>query len=388
MTSDEADALASSPAVYVHIPFCARVCPYCDFAVVAGRDDVAGRYVDAVVAEIRSAEPWRPVESVYFGGGTPSRLEPGHLARILDAIADRHGIADGSEISLEANPEDIDTQRAGDLIAAGFNRISFGVQSLDDRVLVSLGRRHTPPAALSAVRSARDAGFANVSADLIFGAPGETDESWQQSVSSALASEVDHVSCYALTVEKGTELHRRILAGAPAPDGDVQADRWETADRLLGEAGMARYEVSNWSRPGFECRYNLTVWAQGEYEAYGLGAHGFRDGVRTRNLRHLDTYLETVESGKRPLAGTETLSEWDAELDRLFVGLRRAVGVAHGPGTRAFLGDPNGVRLLEAGVVADTGDRLVVVNPLLTDWVDRVVLSLRGWEEPAGADIV
>ena len=388
MTPGEADALASSPAAYVHIPFCARVCPYCDFAVVAGRDDLADRYVDAVVAEIGRADPWRPLAAIYFGGGTPSRVDPSLLGRILEALDARHGLESGAEISLEANPEDIDIERAEDLAGVGFNRISFGMQSLDRRVLVSLGRWHTPSAGVIAVESARAAGFGNVSADLIFGTPGETDESWARSVGEALATGVDHVSCYALTVEPGTALYKEIAAGAPSPDGDIQARRWEHADEALAGAGLARYEVSNWSRPGFWCRYNLTVWAQGEYEAYGLGAHGFRHGRRARNMRHLGTYLETVEAGRRPVAGSEEISGWDAEIDRLFVGLRRSVGVAHGPGTRRVLGDPDGVRLLDGGVIADEGDRLVVTRPLLTDRVHRVVLGLQGWEEPVGADIV
>lgn len=388
MTPGEADALASAPAVYVHVPFCARVCPYCDFAVVAGRDDLAERYVAAVVAEIAMADAWKPVDSVYFGGGTPSRLHPYQLGRILEAIDARHGIAQDAEVSLEANPEDIDPDRARALLAVGFNRISFGVQSLDGQVLLSLGRNHTPSAALDAVRAANQAGFGNVSVDLIFGTPGETEESWVRSVADVIATGVHHVSCYALTVEKGTQLHREVLAGATGPDPDTQAERWEAADALLTASGLARYEVSNWARPGSECRYNLTVWAQGEYQAYGLGAHGFRDGVRTRNLRHLDTYLETVEAGRRPVAGAEEIAGWDAELDRLFVGLRRAVGVARGSGTDRLMRDPQGVRLHEAGVITEAGDRLVVAKPLLTDAVHRAVLALRGWEQPVEADIV
>lgn len=388
MTPEAADALATAPAAYVHIPFCARVCPYCEFAVVAGRDELAERYVEAVVAEIGMSERWRPLESVYLGGGTPSRVAPELLGRVLEALDARHGLAEGVEVSIEVNPEDVDRDLAARLLGVGFNRISFGVQSLDGRVLVGLGRAHTPERALRAVRDARDAGFTSVSVDLIYGTPGETDGSWRATLAAAVDAGIDHASCYALTVEKGTELLRRVRAGEPAPDPDVQADRWEAADAFLATAGFARYEASNWARPGHECRYNLTIWAQGEYEAYGVGAHGFRDGVRTRNMRHIDTYLETVESGRRPVAGAEAVTGWEAEVDRVFVGLRRAVGVAHGPGTRRLLDDPEGRRLLEAGVIADTGDRLVVARPLLTDWVHRALLGLPGWDEPAEPDIV
>lgn len=388
MTPAEADGLASAPAAYVHIPFCARVCPYCDFAVVAGKDDLAGRYVDAVVAEIERSERWFPLRSIYFGGGTPSHVEPTLLGRIIGALGSRHGVASDAEISLEANPEDFGPDKARGLIEAGFNRVSFGAQSLDRGVLVSLGRRHDPTRARTAVTVARDAGFENVSMDLIFGSPSESSESWAQSVAGAVAAGVDHVSCYALTVEPGTPLHRDVRSGAPGPDPDIQADRWEHADVALTGSGFERYEVSNWAVPGKECRYNLTVWAQGEYEAHGLGAHSYRNGVRRRNLRHLETYLATVESGSDPVAGTEEISGWDAELDRLFVGLRRAVGVAHGAGTARLASDPDGVRLFQAGVITDIRDRLVVSRPLHTDLVHRTVLGLQGWEEPVTADNV
>lgn len=382
MTPAEADDLASAPAAYIHIPFCARVCPYCDFAVVAGRDDLAERYVEAVVTEIRRSEAWAPLQSVYFGGGTPSHLDPSLLGRILEALVARHGITSDSEVSLEANPEDFTLDKGRRLRATGFNRVSFGTQSLDRRVLVALGRRHTPPQADAALGFARDAGFDNVSLDLIYGTPGESEESWAGSVARAIASGADHVSCYALTVEPGTPLAKQIRAGASSPDPDLQADRWEHAEIELSRAGLERYEVSNWAREGYECRYNMTVWSQGEYEAYGLGAHGYRRGVRRRNLRHLDTYLETVEGGGSPQAGTDTIAGWDAELDRLFVGLRRTVGVAHGPGSERLAADPDGARLFESGVVVATAERLLVKRPLLTDLVHRTVLSLRQWEEP------
>jgi putative oxygen-independent coproporphyrinogen III oxidase len=389
MTPAAADALSSSPAAYVHIPFCARVCPYCDFAVVAGREEVVDRYVAAVVAEIGMSEPWRPLEAVYLGGGTPSRLTPAQLGRILEALERRHGLAPGAEVSIEINPEDFTSDQGAGLVEVGFNRASFGVQSLDPLVLAELGRAHSPSQARDAVATARDAGFDRVSVDLIYGVVGESDESWRESVEVVLASGVDHVSCYALTVEPGTPLGRAVAAGATAPDPDIQADRWEHADRALSTAGLARYEVSNWALPGHECRYNLTVWAQGEYEAYGLGAHGFRHGRRWRNLRHLDTYLDRVETGSEPKAAEETIEGWDAEIDRLFVGLRRTVGVAHGPGSRALAEDAEGARLFGAGVVSDTGDRLVVAKPLLTDAVHRAVLGLAdGWEERPRADIV
>lgn len=378
MTPDEADAFAQSASAYVHIPFCSAVCPYCDFAVVAGQDHLVERYVDAVLSEIAMAGPWRPLDSVYFGGGTPSRVPPHLLAMILDQLDSVHGLSSEAELSVEANPEDFDETRAQGLRLAGFNRVSFGAQSFDRRVLLDLGRRHTPSHIGVAVSAARRAGFGNVSVDLIFGTPGESDVSWQSSVEHAIALEPDHVSAYALTVERGTPLGREVESGAPAPDPDVQADRYETADELLSAAGLFRYEVSNWARPGHECKYNMTVWAQGEYEAYGNGAHGFRDGRRFRNHRRLEAYLARVEAGIVPRAGEEVVAGWDAELDRLFVGLRRTVGVNHGPGTQSLLATEQGRVLQREGIIDDHGGRMRIARPLLTDAVHRSVLAQVG----------
>lgn len=375
MSPEEADVFASASAAYVHVPFCSAVCPYCDFAVVAGEDHLARRYVDAVVSEIQASVPWRPLDAVYFGGGTPSHVDPALLGEIVDGLSKRHGIASGAEVTLEANPEDFSASQASALVSLGFNRVSFGAQSLDPAVLGSLGRRHSPTQITAAVGAATAAGFGSVSIDLIFGTPGETDESWKSTLDQAIALPIHHVSCYALTVEAGTPLRRQVDAGAPGPDPDVQADRHTMADAVLGAAGFHRYEVSNWARVGHQCRYNMTVWAQGEYLAFGNGAHGFRDGRRFRNHRRLDAYMERVESVGSARAGVDELEGWQAEIDRVFVGLRRAAGVAHGPGTSALLESSEGRRLLEAGVITTDTDRLYVARPLLTDAVLRSVVA-------------
>jgi oxygen-independent coproporphyrinogen-3 oxidase len=376
MDAATADHFADATAAYVHIPFCSAVCPYCDFAVVAGRDDLATRYIDAVCNEIATSEPWRALDAVYFGGGTPSHLDHSLLSRAIDALFTRYGIAPDAEVSLEANPEDFSSEQASRLREIGFNRVSFGAQSLDDSVLLSLGRRHRPEQIEMSVRAAREAGFDNVSLDLIYGTPGETDSSWEQSLQRTVEIDPDHISCYALTVEPGTPLGRSVGDGAPAPDPDVQADRYELAERLLASAGFDRYEVSNWSKPERECRYNLTVWAQGEYEAFGNGAHGFKKGRRYRNHRRLDAYIDRVESGRSPEAGHDVIAGWDAEIDRLFVGLRRSVGVARGTGTETLLVSDEGRALLAAGVITELDERLVVSRPLMTDAVHRSVLAL------------
>jgi len=383
------DRFGNLAGAYLHTPFCAAICPYCDFAVVAGKDDLIDRYCDAVVAEIGMDLPWKPLDAVYIGGGTPSRV-PGHqLSRFLEALRRRHGINEPAELSLEANPEDWTAETAASFRNAGFNRVSFGAQSFDDSVLVSLGRRHGPDQISMAVATARTAGFDNISIDLIYGSPDESERSWRDTVEAAIAAGPDHMSCYALTVEPGTELGRQVGRGAPAPDPDIQASRFGIADSILTANGLTRYEVSNWSRPGYECVYNSIVWAQGDYVAYGNGAHRYRGGVRSRNFRRLESYLKAVEGGESPTAGEEILTGWDLELDRLFVGLRRSAGVGVGEGGQAFLGDPDGQRLLEAGVVSAAGDRLKVENPMLSDAVLRVVLGLKvGEQGPDGDTLV
>ncbi len=383
-----ADRAASWRSAYVHIPFCRRRCPYCDFVVVTPDEgatpDVVERYVAAVLAEI-DMEPngFGQLDAVNFGGGTPSALAPGDLAQILDRLVDRGGVRPDAEISIEANPEDIDTVTARDLVAVGFNRISLGVQSLDVTVLRSLGRIHHADQAVAAAAAARRAGFGSVSVDLIFGTPGESLASWHETVTAALRTEPDHLSVYALTVERGTGLSRAVLAGAPAPDPDDLADKYEYLDATAAGAGLTRYEVSNFATPGHPCRYNLATWAQGEYVGFGLGAHDHRGGVRRRNVRRLDVYLETVGRGESPEVGREELTGWAKEQERVMLGLRRAAGVATGSAGAELLRSVDGERLMIAGVVMARNDRLIVNRPLMTDAAARAVVGLpppAGWE--------
>ncbi len=375
MTSRSVDAAANQTAAYVHVPFCARVCPYCDFNVVAGKGHLVDRYTEAVVAEVARSTSWRPLDAVAFGGGTPSRMPASRLRRIIEAIDSRFGLAGAAEISLEANPEDWSPRLAAELREAGFTRVSFGVQSFDQKTLALLGRLHTPAQAVDAVVGAIEAGF-SVNIDLIFGTPGETLEGWIHTVRTAIELESDHLSAYALTVERGTPLSRAVSAGAPAPDEDLQAAEYEAVEDLVGS--LERYEVSNYARPGRECTYNLITWAQGEYMGFGAGAHGHRKGVRTRNVRRIDAYLERVERDESPIQGTERLDSWESEQERLVLGLRRTGGVVAGRGGDALLGSSWGRRLVEAGVIARYGDRIMVLRPLLTDEVSRAVLALAG----------
>jgi len=373
-----ADAAADERAAYIHIPFCRRRCPYCDFAVVdlsSGARDI-DRYVDAVIAEIQMEPGWGNLHAINLGGGTPSALAPEQVTRLIDALKDRFGVVDGAEISIEANPEDWTVEYAIALAGTGVNRVSLGVQSFDQKALDFLGRRHTPGEASAAVVSAREAGIRSVNLDLIFGSPAESLDSWRSTVARALELAPDHVSAYALTVELGTALSRAVQAGAPAPDGDDQADKYEAFADAAANTGLEHYEISNWARAGHRCRYNSTTWAYGEYLAFGTGAHGFRSGVRTRNVRRLDRYLEAIVAGNKPVAGTEVLDGWERDRERVFVGLRRTGGVRAGDVGLAFLSSEPGKRLIDAGILARSGDRLVVTNPLLSDAVARELLAL------------
>jgi oxygen-independent coproporphyrinogen-3 oxidase len=227
-----------------------------------------------------------------------------------------------------------------------------------------------------AVERARAAGFDSVSLDLIFGWPGESLESWAATVQTAIGLNPDHISTYALTVERGTELSRQVLAGAAAPDPDDQADKYELAMAELGAAGFDHYEVSNYAGSGHQCRYNLNTWAQGDYLAFGLGAHGHRQGIRRRNVRRFEAYLDMVEQGRRPEAGREVIEGWDAEIERVFVGVRMRSGVAPGAVGAVLSADQEGQALIAAGKLSVTEDRILAPDPLFTDAVARVVLGL------------
>lgn len=374
-SAELADAAGGWASCYVHIPFCARLCPYCDFAVVEGRDALIDRYGEALLSEIAASPPWRPLDTVFVGGGTPSRVSPDLLAGVLEALAARHGLAADAEITMEANPEDWSAQTSDAFRAAGITRLSFGAQSFDPEVLRELGRRHTPDDIVAAVEQARRSGFPSVSVDLIFGTPGETVESWRRSVDLAIGLGLDHVSTYALTVERGTAPSRAVAAGAPAPDEDDQADKYELALAELTGAGFVHYETSNYARPGHASRHNLNAWAQGEYLAYGLGAHRHLAGVRSWNVRRIDAYLERVEAGGSPVTGEERLDDDAREIERLVLGMRRRAGVVAGERGTAWLAGEEGRRLAAAGLVDLVGDRLVVTNPLLADTVARALLD-------------
>ncbi len=326
MTGDGHPGEAAVPfGVYVHVPFCRFRCDYCAFATYTDRDHLMERYVDACVAQLARAGddgPFPAATSVFFGGGTPSRLPADELARLLDAVPR----AAAAEVTVECNPEDASPERLLAYRRAGVTRMSFGVQSTAPHVLAGLGRRHGTDALEAVAAAVSSAGFATWNLDLIFGGPGETDADWRRTLDDvlSLAEPPPHVSAYALTVEPGTP-----LAGDPArhPDDDVQADRYEAADRALADAGLAWEEVSNWARPGHRCRHNQLYWHQGDYLGVGSAAHAHRSGHRWWNLRTPERYVAAVEAGTSIVAGEEWLRPEQRATEALALALRTADGV-------------------------------------------------------------
>jgi len=374
-----ADMAARWRSAYVHIPFCRRRCPYCDFAVVAPEDrqvadigDLTRRYLEALQVEIEMEQAWERLDAVNFGGGTPSSVGAAAIADLLVLIERHFGLADAAEVSVEVNPEDVTDTLVAELADIGVTRVSLGIQSFDDVVLEYLGRAHD--AATAAVAVQRCLPAFSVGLDLIFGAPPETVASWASTVDRALELGPDHLSVYALTVERGTALWRHVASGAAAPDPDDQAEKYDYVQRAATAAGLIQYEVSNFARTGHACRYNLATWGQAEYVGFGLGAHAHRAGIRRRNVRSAAAYLDMVTNGRRPEAGREATA--DPEMERLILGLRRACGVELGGYAARAVADPAIDRLITAGVVAIEQGRLRVLAPLLGDEVGAAVLSL------------
>jgi oxygen-independent coproporphyrinogen-3 oxidase len=308
--------------VYVHIPFCAKRCDYCAFATWTDRFHLVERYVDAVVTELQVATSngLPAATSVFFGGGTPSIIPGASLAKILTAIPRTAG----AEVTVECNPDTVTAELFDTYVAAGVNRISLGVQSMVPRVLEALGRTHNPDNVIRGVQLARAAGLENWNLDLIYGSVGEDLDDWRATLEAAVLLQPPHVSAYGLTVEPGTP-----LADDPSryPDDDNQAACYEIADEVLGAAGLANYEISNWARPGHECRHNLLYWAQGDYLGVGCAAHSHRAGRRFWNVRTPERYLALIEAGESAEGGAELLDDDVRRIEGLQLALRTRDGV-------------------------------------------------------------
>ncbi|MQY11580.1 Oxygen-independent coproporphyrinogen-III oxidase-like protein [Streptomyces sp. RB5] len=369
---------------YVHVPYCATRCGYCDFnTYTAGelrgtsRDDYAAALVDEVrlARKVLRDDP-RPVETVFVGGGTPTLLPAADLGRMLGAIRDEFGLADGAEVTTEANPESVDPAYLGELREQGFTRVSFGMQSARQHVLKVLDRTHTPGRPEACVAEARAAGFEHVNLDLIYGTPGESDDDWRASLDAAVGAGPDHVSAYALIVEEGTQLTRRIRRGeVPMTDDDEHADRYLIAEEQLSAAGFRWYEVSNWATSeAARCRHNELYWTGADWWGAGPGAHSHVGGVRWWNVKHPAPYAQALAAGRTPGAGRELLTAEDRRVERILLELRLSSGCPLSllaPAGAAAAGRARDEGLLEAGPYAQGRAVLTLRGRLLADAVVR-----------------
>jgi putative oxygen-independent coproporphyrinogen III oxidase len=361
--------------VYVHVPFCTVRCGYCDFNTYTAEELRGGvsvsSYPELVLAEIELAaavlDGAGPVQTVFFGGGTPSLLPAAGVGALLGRLDSAFGLATGAEVTLEANPESVSAGYFAELVAVGVNRVSLGMQSAVPSVLDVLDRPHRPERVAEAVAEARSAGIEQLSVDLIYGTPGETDADWLASLHAALDLDPDHVSAYSLTVEPGTRLAARVARGeVAAVDEDILADRYQLADDVLGADGYRWYEISNWTKaPAARCRHNLGYWTGANWWGFGPGAHSHVGGVRWWNVRHPSAYADRVRAGRSPAAGREQPSPSAAELEQVMLGVRLADGLPlSGLPPRAV-----------AAARAAAADGLAEAGALQAG---RVVLTLRG----------
>ena len=308
--------------VYVHVPFCHHKCDYCAFATFTDRAHLIDRYLAALHTEIERTDI-PEASTIFVGGGTPSLVDPDALVRVLDAIPRTND----AEFTVECNPDDVNRAMLDTFRTIGINRISLGMQSASPHVLASLGRTHSPDNVARAVEAIGAAGFDTFNLDVIYGGAGETLDDWTSTVERVVALGAPHVSAYGLTVEAGT-----VLATQPDrhPDDDDQADKYDRVDDLLAAAGLANYEISNWAKPGHECRHNAVYWSGGDYAGFGSAAHAHRNGRRSWNVRTPDRYVELIEAGRSAESSFEQLDDATRSLERLQLQLRTRDGVPVG----------------------------------------------------------
>ena len=333
-------ARADRLAFYIHIPYCVKRCGYCDFntytpaelQIQSSLETISHDYIDLVLKEIERAAAQSVatfVPSIFFGGGTPTLMAPADLARVIESIQSHFTLTDDCEITIEANPDTVNPEMLLQLLQAGFNRISLGMQSAVPHVLEVLDRTHNPANVEKAVLAARAAGFNEVSVDLIYGTPGESMQDWERSIDAALALPITHISAYALIVEEGTKLASRVKRSEIIiPDDDETADKYILADNRFRDAGMDWYELSNWSKPGSECKHNLYYWYGENWWGAGPGAHSHMDGRRWWNVKHPGAYKEKILSIGDPTQDSENLSDVEREEERLLLNIRLPGGIA------------------------------------------------------------
>jgi putative oxygen-independent coproporphyrinogen III oxidase len=371
--------------IYVHVPFCSVRCGYCDFntytADELGEGATRATYADTAILEIeragRELVGAPRIDTVFFGGGTPTALPAADLVRVLAALRHTFGLAHDVEVTTEANPDSVTPDSLATLRAGGFSRISFGVQSAVPHVLATLERTHDPARVPQAVRWAREAGFEQLSVDLIYGTPGESMDDWRTSLEQAIALEPDHVSAYALIVENGTAFARKVRRGEVVmPDDDETADKYLLADRMLGAAGLGWYELSNWSRDAASrCRHNILYWQGANWLGIGPGAHSHIGGERWWNVKHPAAYAQRLLAGESPRHDGETIGPAAAHVERIMLETRLRTGLPLASLASAGRAAVPGIVARELAVLA--GDRLVLTpsGRLLADAVVRELVN-------------
>ena len=365
--------------VYIHVPFCATRCGYCDFNTYTPTevDSSHAQYLDALECELElaAARGLPQADTVFIGGGTPSLLGADGLGRILSAVRHTFGLAPGAEVTTESNPESTSPEYFDGLLGAGFTRVSLGMQSASTPVLKVLDRQHTPGRAVAAAREALAAGFAHVNLDMIYGTPTETDDDVRRTLDAILATGVDHVSAYSLIVEDGTAMARKIRRGElPAPQEDVYADRYELIASTLAAHGYNWYEVSNWAKPGGQCRHNLIYWHNQQWWGAGPGAHSFVGSERFFNVKRPERYAQLLADGILPIHDSETITEAEAHTEAVMLGLRLREGIPAGwigAGARDVVD-----RHVRAGLL-ERGERLRLTDKgrLLADGIITDILA-------------
>ena len=315
-------------SLYIHVPFCRHRCGYCNFTLIAGRDDLIDRYLSAIETEISWLASRHEVQTVFLGGGTPSHLSPQQLDRLFTAIRTRFDFADGAEVAAECNPNDFDLDTLASFRTCGINRISFGAQSFDAEKLKFLQRDHSAADIRNAVELTKEL-TNNVSLDLIFATENESLQSWAQDLQAAVELEPVHLSTYELTIEKGTQFWNLRNTGSlnELPE-DGRADMYEATIRFCQDNGFGQYEISSFAKPGFRCKHNLSYWTGTEYFAFGPGASKFVNSIRETNHRSTTAYLKLVEAGESPVTDRQVLSPKERALDRLVFGLRKTDGIS------------------------------------------------------------
>ena len=332
----------STLAFYVHIPYCVRRCGYCDFntytpaelSISSDLSATSRSYIDLLIREIefaRTTSDATIVPTIFFGGGTPTLMESKDLARVIAAIGNKFELAPNVEITTEANPDTVTKEKMHELREAGFNRVSFGMQSALPHVLKALDRTHNPENVVRAVNWAREVGFEEVSVDLIYGTAGESIADWELTIDTALALPISHISAYALIVEDGTKLGAQVKRGEVVmPDDDQTADKYLLADEKFSAAGFGWYELSNWAKPGSECRHNIAYWNGDNWWGAGAGAHSHISGRRFWNVKHPAAYSQKVVESGNPMLGEELLTVDEARSEEIMLQIRLASGIPLG----------------------------------------------------------